>query len=246
METALTANDSVPAVDRSTSAPVFSEAVESDHLRLDADAWNDIYVVGDVHGCLSELRTLVDRLDPAADDLLVFVGDLIRKGPDSRGVVEFVRERPNAVSVRGNNEEKFVTGRTEVPDLDDTPEADYVRSLPAAISWDDALVVHGGVDPRRRLDDHEVADLQTTRALTPGNDYDGPFWFDEYARTPRVFFGHTVLADPLTRDSAVGLDTGCVYGGALTAYDYRRDRVVSVDAERTYQTRPDRKIVDLS
>ena len=58
-----------------------------------------------------------------------------------------------------------------------------------------------------------------------------------------MFFGHTVLARPLLREYAVGLDTGCVYGGALTAYDWRRDEVYSVNAERTVKSRPKSEVV---
>jgi polyphosphate kinase len=60
--------------------------VERNHCRVDAEKWRNVYVIGDVHGCLAELETLVDRIDPAADEPLAFVGDLARKGPDSAGV----------------------------------------------------------------------------------------------------------------------------------------------------------------
>ena len=63
--------------------------MERNHCRVDAEKWRNVYVIGDVHGCLAELETLVDRIDPAADELLAFVGDLMRKGPDSAGVVKF-------------------------------------------------------------------------------------------------------------------------------------------------------------
>jgi serine/threonine protein phosphatase 1 len=110
--------------------------------------------------------------------------------------------------------------------LDDV-DYQYVASLPTAISWDGGLVVHGGVDPGRPLAAHSGDDVLTMRS--PGGDgYDGPFWFDRYEGPPRVFFGHTVLAEPIEREWAVGLDTGCVYGGRLTAYDVGRDRFLSV------------------
>jgi serine/threonine protein phosphatase 1 len=219
----------------------FSEEVAPLHRRFDVDEYDDIYVVGDVHGCLSELETLWRELGPGEDDLVVFVGDLIRKGPDSRGVVEFVHGKPNAYSVRGNNEAKLIHDRVDLPSLD--PLAAYIESLPVAISWAEDMAVHGGVDPRRTLADHDVLDLLKTRAIPPENGYDGPFWFDLYEGPPRVFFGHTVLDAPVDTEWAIGLDTGCVYGGALTAYDYYGDSFVSVPAEATYKERADRKII---
>jgi serine/threonine protein phosphatase 1 len=213
------------------------------HHRVDADAWDDIFLVGDVHGCITELETLLAELEPTDDDLVVFVGDLVRKGPDSRAVVERVREAENFLTVRGNNEQKFVDGTKHRPELE--PHQAWFEGLPAAISFDDVLVTHGGVDPRRPLSEHGLYDLLETRSVPPENGYDGPFWFEIHEARPRVFFGHTVLDAPVVTDGAVGLDTGCVYGGELTAYDYRADDLVSVSAERTYQDRAQRKILDL-
>jgi serine/threonine protein phosphatase 1 len=221
----------------------FSASVAPLHRRVDADDWDDIYLVGDVHGCVAELETLLTELDPTEDDLVVFVGDLVRKGPDSRAVVERVREAENFLTVRGNNEQKLIDGSEHLPELDE--HLDWIGTLPAAISFDDVLVAHGGVDPRRPLSEHELVDLLETRAVPPENGYDGPFWFELHERLPRVFFGHTVLDAPVVTDGAVGLDTGCVYGGDLTAYDYRADELRSVPAERTYQQRPERKILEL-
>jgi len=221
----------------------FGGGVAPHHLRFDADTRDDIYVVGDVHGCIDELRALWDRLHPGAEDIVVFVGDLVRKGPDSEAVVEFVRSRDNAVSVRGNNEAKLVHGRIDTDPFEQITDA--VESFPLVVSWDDAMVVHGGIDPTVALEAHGPDDLLETRAIPPENGYDGPFWFELHEGPQTVFFGHTVLAEPFVGGGAVGLDTGCVYGGSLTAYDYRRDECIEVPAERTYQQRPDEKIVEV-
>lgn len=221
----------------------FDGEMAAKHRRLAADEYENSYVVGDVHGCLTELRTLWDRLDPGPSDVVVFVGDLVRKGPASVEVVKFVESRPNAVSVRGNNEAKIIHGRVDTTPFESV--TDIIASFPLAVSWEDSLVVHGGVDPRRTLREHDPSDVLEMRAVPPENGYDGPFWFELYGGQPRVFFGHTVLDAPYVTDGAVGLDTGCVYGGSLTAYDCTREQTVSVPAERTYQQRPDDKILDV-
>lgn len=222
--------------------PQFSDDVETRHERLDIDSYDGIYVVGDVHGSRVALEMLLANLDLSDDDLVVFVGDLVRKGPDSPGVVDIVRSDPHLVTVRGNNEQKIVRGDKDPEWLREGDRA-YFESLPVAISFDDALVVHGGVDPERPLESHTVEELLTMRS-PHGDGYDGPFWYDDYGGPHRVFFGHTVHDIPVEREHAVGLDTGCVYGGTLTAYDYRNDEFVTIDPTTTHQKRADSKIVN--
>jgi len=68
-------------------------------------------VVGDVHGCLFELKALLERCNLRSTDKLFFIGDLIDKGPDSVGVVKFVYNLSldyEVMLILGNHEEKFL------------------------------------------------------------------------------------------------------------------------------------------
>jgi serine/threonine protein phosphatase 1 len=223
----------------------FHPDVEPHHLDIDLDEYDGAYVVGDVHGCPEPLDRLLSTLSVTEDDLVVFVGDLVRKGPDSAAVVERVREAPNMFSVRGNNEEKLLRGEKSLGALTDDDLA-WMASLPVAITFGENLAVHGGVDPREPLDEHTIDDLQNPRSLAPGGSYDPPYWYEEYAGPPRVFFGHTVLDEPVLSEWAIGLDTGCVYGGTLSAYDLRRETITAVPALRGGVDRSDAKIVDVA
>ena len=223
--------------------PTLDTELDADHRRLDSDDWDDIYVVGDVHGCRATLERLLDSLAPGRNDLVVSVGDLVRKGPDSKGVLDIVRSRPNLLAVRGNNEQKLLDGRKSIDSLADDDLA-YLASLPAVISWDDSVVVHGGIDHRKPLSEHTLAELLNTRSLAPEGGYERPFWFETRRESPRVFFGHTVLAEPFESDHAVGLDTGCVYGGRLTAYDCRNSEFLAVEPPETYRPRSSDSIVE--
>lgn len=216
-----------------------SDHVPFDRRQLSLEAYEDVYVVGDVHGCLGALERLLEKLELGANDLAIFVGDLVRKGPASKAVLDRIRSSPRLLSVRGNNEQKLLDGDASISALEHA-DREYLASLPVAISWDGGFVVHGGVDPTRALADHSPDELLTMRA-PDGDGYDGPFWFDEYAGPPRVFFGHTVLEAPYDGNWAVGLDTGCVYGGRLTAFDVRREEFIAVPADG-YVPRSDEKI----
>ena len=68
-------------------------------------------IIGDVHGCLDELKELINKLELVSTDHLFFIGDLIDKGPDSVGVVKYVYELSklySTVLILGNHEEKFL------------------------------------------------------------------------------------------------------------------------------------------
>jgi serine/threonine protein phosphatase 1 len=226
-----------------SSSLSFAPSINTNHWRFDPANNDHIYVVGDVHGCFDELRTLWDRLDPSGTDLVVFVGDLVRKGPASTDVVRFVSDSDHAVSVRGNNEAKIIHDRIDTGPYEEI--AGTLESFPLAISFGEAIVVHGGINPTKPLAAQTTEELLEMRAVPPENGYSGPFWFDRHDGPWEVLFGHTVLAEPFVDDGAIGLDTGCVYGGALTAYEYHSGDIVQVPAKKTYQKRADNKILDV-
>jgi serine/threonine protein phosphatase 1 len=63
--------------------------------------------VGDVHGCSTALDSLLAAVRPVADDFLIFLGDYVDRGPDSRGVIDRVlalRQTHRVVALRGNHE----------------------------------------------------------------------------------------------------------------------------------------------
>jgi serine/threonine protein phosphatase 1 len=212
------------------------------HTDIDPDNWDDIYIVGDPHGCRAAVDRLREQLGITESDLLVFVGDLVRKGPDSKGVIDLVRTAPNMVTVRGNNEEKLLRGNKTLPELTEA-DLDWIASRPLVITLPETLVVHAGVDPRTPRADHTVDDLQNVRSMVPDASYQPPFWFDRYDGPERVFFGHTVLEEPIIRDHAVGLDTGCVYGNRLTAFNWRTVELETIEPTETFVERPAERFI---
>ncbi|MGD9648341.1 MAG: metallophosphoesterase family protein [Pirellulales bacterium] len=73
-----------------------------------------LIAIGDVHGCIHALDALVDAIGPTAGDTLVFLGDLIDRGRDSRAVLERVIElqrRCRVVLIEGNHEEMLLAAR---------------------------------------------------------------------------------------------------------------------------------------
>jgi diadenosine tetraphosphatase ApaH/serine/threonine PP2A family protein phosphatase len=214
-------------------------------------------IIGDIHGCLDELERLLKLAEAGRDDVIVSVGDLVAKGPDSQGVVALARER-KIESVRGNHDEAVLRHRrailagTEPPQLkrahravvESLKEKDwrYLESMPLFLRLTsfNTVIVHAGMVPGVPLEQQKPEDLMTMRALKPDGTgsaklEDGPRWATVWPGPERVVFGHDALSGLQLERFALGLDTGCVYGGSLTAVVVPERRIISVDAKRAYQ-----------
>lgn len=65
------------------------------------------FAIGDIHGCLPALRALLQAMDPAQDDVIVFLGDYVDRGPDVSGTFEFLMDLAKThrcIFLRGNHE----------------------------------------------------------------------------------------------------------------------------------------------
>jgi predicted phosphodiesterase len=141
-----------------------------------ATRYRRVIVVGDVHGCVAELRLLLDRLYYRSGvDLLVCVGDLVNKGPDSPGVLRLAAEA-QAVSVRGNHDDQALAAFYDARAGRALKKAryDWVRGIDGAaagvmrempfsllLAAYNVAVVHAGVLPGTRLEEQRLQDLIT-------------------------------------------------------------------------------------
>jgi len=233
------------------------------------------WIVGDVHGCASELRSLVRELALAPTDRLLACGDLFHRGPDPLGVIEVLRAA-GAAFLLGNHE-RVLLERWGVLDPH-APPAPFPRSGKVDLSGDggrplavdperagevidflrghagtmagsrdlagagptpdgrDWVAVHAGIDPQTPLDRQRDEVLVSQRRLPlPGR----PWWYEAWHGPELIVFGHTPSQVPRVRRVdgrlvALGIDTGCVYGGALSAYCPETDSLRHVRAERAY------------
>lgn len=201
-------------------------------------------IVGDVHGCCLELEALLDKIHFGSGDRLVFVGDLIARGPDSLGVLDVAR-RTGAIVVRGNHEQKVLDWkhghdrflRGEGPEVDIGKQHKDVALALRPVDWvilertpiwvdlpeHNLRVVHAGFDPSRPVEAQDPNTLMRIRtvgaapAAAPGEAQEHVLWGARYAGPVQVVFGHNALAGLQLHPFATGLDSGCVYGKRLTA-----------------------------
>lgn len=200
-------------------------------------------VVGDVHGCRIELDALLDRIAFTSGDRLVFVGDLVARGPDSLGVLDIVR-RTGAIVVRGNHEQKLLDwraartawmhGKAAAKPPMGRIHRELARSL-RPVDWSlletapfflelpehGLRVVHAGVLPDVAFEKQSEETLTRIRTVRTGSRKRGKgkhvLWGTVYQGPPQIVFGHNAAPGLQLHAWATGLDTGCVYGGRLTA-----------------------------
>jgi protein phosphatase len=196
------------------------------------------------------------------DRRAIFLGDLVDRGPDTPGVLRLVMgmvQVGNALCVQGNHENKLVRalrGRNvqishglaeSLAQLAAEPDqfrAEAERFLDGLISHyvldDGGLVVshaglieqyHGRASGRVR----EFCLYGQTTGET--DEYGLPVrypWAQEYRGRAMVLYGHTPVPTPEWVNNTLCLDTGCVFGGRLTALRYPERELVSTPAARVH------------
>jgi hypothetical protein len=203
-------------------------------------------IIGDVHGCRMELESLLDRVAFSSGDRLVFVGDLVARGPDSLGVLDVAR-RTGAIVVRGNHEQKllewrrariaWMRGEAAAKPPIGRMHRDIARSL-RPVDWTlldtsplfvdlpehGARVVHAGIIPDVAFEEQTPETLMRIRTVRVGGRRGAKrkkgehvLWGACYTGPPQILFGHNAAPGLQLHPWATGLDTGCVYGGRLTA-----------------------------
>lgn len=199
--------------------------------------------VGDVHGCSAELAALLAQ---AAADRVVLLGDLFNKGPDAPGVWQLIQEH-GCEAILGNHD-AHVLARVGRPGALDLPAAaiDWLRRLPLhrqgvtpdGRAW---LAIHAGLDPVGGLAATTREQALVVRRWPDDSDLDNPFWWERWQGPPLVLYGHDAVRGLVDRrPHSLGLDSGCVYGKALSGYLLEEDRILQVPAARAWRVIPAR------
>ena len=236
-------------------------------------------IIGDVHGCAVELVELLTELGwDVAPDLsgathpddraVVFVGDLVDRGPASPDVLRLAMamvDSGDALVIPGNHENKLsraLAGRNvqvshglaetleqlaaEPPEFTERVRSFIDGLVSHSVLDDGALVVaHAGL--REEMHNRQSGAVRSFALYgdTTGetDEYGLPVrypWAEEYRGGAAVVYGHTPVPEATWLNNTICLDTGCVFGGKLTALRWPERELVSVDAHEQYwePTRP--------
>lgn len=207
-------------------------------------------VIGDIHGCYNELKELFTILETEGEynkdiDKLVFLGDYIDRGKDSRLVIEFIRKlqknNNNVIALMGNHEDMLLdyldnknntwtwNGHNSTMisykgfDEQFKNDVEWIRNLPLYDEDEHYIYVHAGVDAYKSMEEQSRNTLLWVRE---------PFIYGIKEYHKRIIFGHTPTINlseehkPVcTFANNIDIDTGCVFGGALTALIIDNDKI---------------------
>jgi hypothetical protein len=203
---------------------------------------------------------LLRKCGHSSQDRVVLAGDLVAKGPDSQAVVQFAREN-GILAVLGNHDAFALAHRHEAGKVDRAqgrrsylgkllPEDwTYLEALPlflrlgqAKPSGPEVVVVHAGAVSGIPFEEQKRDHLLSLRSI---DDTGSPTsrllvhfpWSAKWRGPESLVFGHDAVRGLQQTALATGLDTGCVYGRALTALVLPKGELVQVPALRRYDGR---------
>ncbi len=215
--------------------------------------------IGDIHGCLTPLQRLIETLNPKPTDTLVFLGDYVDRGPNTKGVIDYLielRQTYSCVFLLGNHEVlmlDYIAGLLPVTDWErngglatldsytdngtvQIPDShlDFLKACLPYFDTPDYFFVHGGLKPFRTIEDN--LRYMTTLELVWERSHldDEVLNTADYKWEKTVVCGHTPIPRPIVLDKLIAIDTGCVYNyhshfGRLTAISLPEKHITQVD-----------------
>jgi serine/threonine protein phosphatase 1 len=194
-------------------------------------------VVGDVHGCMPQLNEVIAACKSYSNHRYVFLGDYIDRGPYSNEVIDIIRTI-DAICLKGNHEQsllryyaglhegKAATDNPKVPVLSDENRKWIGNCLQLYHETENYIFVHAGLDQDHVLPDQDETDLLWK--ISQGS-------YDKLL--PKlVFHGHKRVEKVEKEGNRYNINTGCGFGGPLTAFILPEMKSVQSSASERYSS----------
>lgn len=212
-----------------------------------------LFSIGDIHGCAKSLDSLIAIIKPRPEDHLVFIGDYIDRGPDSKGVIDrllALKQVCKCTFLRGNHEAMMIDylagrgmelweinggietlesyrkdGTIQIPD-------DHKQFLNETVLFHNEpgfFFVHAGLKPDKTIQENIALNGEDVFLWERSHLY-----VEELAWEKPIVCGHTPHREPILKHNLILIDTGCVYSsfqgfGKLTAVQLPHREITQVD-----------------
>jgi serine/threonine protein phosphatase 1 len=225
------------------------QITNKDIIKLDDDSFDRLFAIGDIHGSLTELNMVLDYLIDVeqfnTNDQLVFTGDYVDRGENSPGVIqrliEFKKEFPTTIFLRGNHEGMFLGYLRNFEDKTDiegglygfdfgrnggyvtldqyktqygeVPEEhiQFIQNTGLVVETNGYYCVHAGFFPGVPIEKQSYEDILWMRK---------PFLDGNYDFGKMIVHGHTIVREPkFINNRQINIDTGCYESGRLTCFN---------------------------
>lgn len=219
-----------------------------------ASSGDDIFVFSDIHGCANELKLLLNKIPLQPTSTLIFLGDYVDRGDNSKEVIEVIldlKKRYNVVTLKGNHEELFMAfledqtsvkaatfiynggGSTVASYGNEKGEIlvpdEHLQFLTELVSFhetNDYFFVHAGV-PNLPLEEIKKGGHEEQLMWIRS-----PFLKSDFEWGKTIVHGHTPRPEVEMTDRRINVDTGCVYNNKLTALHLPERNIYSVALNR--------------
>ena len=179
--------------------------------------------ITDIHGELDKLNSVLSQIEMRPDDIFVFMGDYIDRGPKSKEVVDRI------IGLSDSNKCVYLIGSHEYAMLHSTTSeyyqwlynnygghstsrsyggfdnimkihGDFYKNLKFYYLTDKYLFVHAGINPNYSLEEQDEVDLVYIRDR---------FIYSKHNLPQKIIFGHTDFEEPYIDEGKIGIDLGC-------------------------------------
>ncbi len=213
-------------------------------MKIESKKYSRRFVISDIHGCRNTLVELVNKIGLQFDDALFFLGDYIDRGPDSKGVLDFIinlkKQNYNVFTIRGNHEQDFlefsefydpkvflqyskaILKSSDLLKEDGRVKKRFLKLLKKTELYyelEDFILVHAGFNFKNENIYEDITAILNIRG-----------WEFEISRTngKKIVHGHQPtsykkISDAISTNAArIPLDNGCVYTKPHKFYDYHK------------------------
>jgi serine/threonine protein phosphatase 1 len=199
--------------------------------------------IGDIHGCSDALASVLRSIDPQKDDTIITLGDYVDRGIDSKGVLGMLIRLAGdcrLVPILGNHDEMMLRANDSKTAFEEWLEFggittldsygatglmshipdnhfQFLQSCRSRFETDTHFFIHANYDPNLPLDqqDDRKSRWLSLRDIVPGPHLSGKI----------AVVGHTPQPEILNLGHLICLDTGCSFGGPLTAMDMQSGEI---------------------